>query len=86
MYFYSHRRLLVVCGFYFTDSRATSSSYVCSTSKNNVPTLCVGVCVWYVGDVSIMTQIIKRPGEGIAATDGAGRSEKARVICTVRFG
>ena len=37
-------------------------------------------------DVSIMTQIIKRLGEGIAATDGAGRSEKARVICTVRFG
>ena len=25
-------------------------------------------------DVSIMTQIIKRPGEGITATDGAGRS------------
>ena len=23
-----------------------------------------------------MTQIIKRPGEGIAATDGAGRSEE----------
>ena len=41
------------------------------------------VCMY---DVSIMTQIIKRPGEGIAATDGAGRSEKARVICTVRFG
>ena len=28
-------------------------------------------------DVSIMTQIIKRGGEGIAATDGAGRSEEA---------
>ena len=37
-------------------------------------------------DVSIMTQIIKRAGEGIAATDGAGCSEKARAICTVRFG
>ena len=33
------------------------------------------VCM-YVCDVSIMTQIIKRPGEGIAATDGAGRSEE----------
>ena len=26
--------------------------------------------------MSIMTQIIKRPSEGIAATDGAGRSEE----------
>ena len=36
-------------------------------------------------DVSIMTQIIKRAGEGIAATDGAGCSEKARAICIVEF-
>ena len=36
-------------------------------------------------DMSIMTQIIKRAGEGIAATDGAGCSEKARAICIVEF-
>ena len=31
------------------------------------------VCSLYMCDVSIMTQIIKRPGEGITATNGAGR-------------
>ena len=49
----------------------------------NNPLLCLFAMyeAWWQGmggDVSIMTQIIKRPDEGIAATDGAVRGRRVR--------
>ena len=47
----------------------------------------IHICM-YIHFMSILHQMIKRglAGEGIAGTDGAGRSErKVRAICTVRF-